>query len=371
MQEFDSIRSFLAREEAIYDESIIQSALAGKRVLITGAAGFIGSALALSVSRHFVDRLLLLDVAESGLHDLSLELDRNSGAAHQEIVGDVCDSALLHEIFFLYRPQIVLHAAACKHVPLMEKNPFAAAKTNVLGTERVAAVASASGVDDLILVSTDKAVDPASVMGATKRLAELIVLTNRSATRMKAVRLGNVWRSTGSVVPVLQRQIAQGGPVTITDAACTRYFLSIQEAVQRVLFALLFEQPSAIFVSEVLRDYSMVDLAEFLLDQASVDRRGIDIRYIGLRSGEKISECMRAKDEHLMGPAAYGMQEVLCNLGPSPNLLATALEEINAAVCRRDLSRLLQAILSVIPAYTPGADILQQASVTSIASSTA
>jgi FlaA1/EpsC-like NDP-sugar epimerase len=177
-----------------------------------------------------VKHLSLLDIAESGLHELALDLDRDSDVARDPIVGDICDAPLLTDIFKRHRPQIVLHAAACKHVSLMEENPFAAARTNVLGTQQVAQVASAFGADRMILISTDKAVSPIGIMGATKRIAELVVLANRGATRMNAVRLGNVLGSTGSVVPTLQRQIAQGGPITITDAACTRYFVSINEA---------------------------------------------------------------------------------------------------------------------------------------------
>ncbi len=271
-----------------------------------------------------VDRLLLLDIAESGLHELGLDLDRNCATSHEEIVGDVCDATLLADVFHCHRPQIVLHAAACKHVPLMERNPFAAAKTNVLGTRQVVRAAAAFGADELVVVSTDKAVHPASIMGATKRIAELIISANTSATKMKAVRLGNVWGSTGSIVPLLERQIAQGRPITITDAACTRYFVSIAEAVQRVLFALLSEQFSAILVSQPGPAYRIVDLARFLLHRSGVDQREIEWRCIGLRPGEKLIEQMTGKDEEVAAASVYGLQEVLHGSCPSPQLLAAA-----------------------------------------------
>jgi FlaA1/EpsC-like NDP-sugar epimerase len=214
--------------------------------------------------------------------------------------------------------------------------------------------------DDLILVSTDKAVAPASIMGATKRIAELIVGANRSTTKMKAVRLGNVWGSTGSIVPLLQRQIAQGGPIMITDAACTRHFLSIAEAVQRLLFALLSERSSAIFLSEPGPACRIVDLARFLLDRSGVDQREIEWRYIGLRPGEKLSEQMTAEDEEVAAQSVHGLREVLSSCHPSPQFLRAAMDEIGAAVHSRDLSRLLEAISSVVPAYVPSTYLQEQ-----------
>ncbi|HTF62431.1 MAG TPA: polysaccharide biosynthesis protein [Edaphobacter sp.] len=247
MQDHDNGWRFLGREQEAFDESAIRSYVEGKRVLITGAGGFIGSALARSLCQLSVKHLSLLDIAESGLRELALDLDRDSAVSRDLIVGDICDAAMLTDIFKRHRPQIVLHAAACKHVSLMEENPFAAARTNVLGTQQVAQVSSAFGADKMILISTDKAVSPIGIMGATKRIAELVVLGNRGATQMNSVRLGNVLGSTGSVVPTLQRQIAQGGPITLTDSDCTRYFVSINEAVRLLLSALLIDSPSTVF----------------------------------------------------------------------------------------------------------------------------
>lgn len=371
MWEFDSVDRLIGRKQASFDESIVQAAVTGKCVLITGAAGFIGSGLVRALSRYPIERLLLLDIAESGLHDLSLDLKRSGFIAHEEIVGDICDEAMLNDVFDRHRPKIVLHAAARKHVPLTEKNPFAAANTNILGTKAVADVASAFEANELILVSTDKAVDPASMMGATKRIAELIVLANRSMTKMKAVRLGNVWGSTGSVVPILQRQIDQGGPLTLTDAACTRHFLSVEDAVQRLLFAIVLEQVATLFVAQAGASCRIVDVAEFLLHRAGLNRRDIEFRFIGLRPGEKISEQMITSDEKLALPAVHGLHEVIESPGPFSQLLTATLHEIGAAVKCRDLSRLLQAVRKVVPEYKPSEYLHRQASNSAFAASIA
>jgi FlaA1/EpsC-like NDP-sugar epimerase len=346
---------FFGREKDSFDDSTIRPFLHGKRILITGAGGFIGSALSRTISRLSVEQLLLLDIAESGLHELALDLNGDASVSYDLIVGDVCDAALLADIFRNHRPQIVLHAAACKHVSLMEDNPFAAAKTNVWGTQQLTQAASAFGADQLLLISTDKAVAPISIMGATKRIAELILLANRSATQMKVVRLGNVLGSTGSVLPILQRQIARGGPITITDAACTRFFLSINEAIQRLLSALLFDSRSAVLVSDIDEPCRIVDLAQFLVENAEPAREGVEWRFTGLRPGEKIFERMTSDEETLGTSSIPGLREVLYSPSPTPQRLSAAIAEIDATIHQRHLGRLLQAITSVVPDYAPSA----------------
>jgi FlaA1/EpsC-like NDP-sugar epimerase len=359
MRDHDNALGFLGREKDSLDDSAIRHFLRGKRIFITGAAGFIGSALARTISRLSVEHLLLLDIAESGLHELALDLDRDASVSYDLIVGDICDAALLAEIFRKHRPQIVLHAAACKHVSLMEDNPFAAAKANVWGTQQLTQAAATFAIDQLILISTDKAVAPISIMGATKRIAELILLANRSATQMKAVRLGNVLGSTGSVLPILQRQIARGGPITITDAACTRFFISINEAIQRLLSALLLDSRSAILVSDVGEPSRIVDLAQFLVENADISRKGIEWRFTGLRPGEKIFERMTSAEETLATPSIQGLREVLYSPSPAPQKVNAATTEIHAAIHQRNLGRLVQAITSVVPDYVPSVSIQQ------------
>ena len=359
LRDHDSARSFLGRKQDSSDDSAMRPSLYGKRILITGAAGFIGSALAQTISRLSAGNLVLLDIAESGLHELALDLDRDASVSYDLIVGDICDAALLADIFRKHRPQIVLHAAACKHVSLMEANPLAAARTNVWGTQQITHAASTFGADQLVLISTDKAVAPVSIMGATKRIAELIILANRSETQMKAVRLGNVLGSTGSVLPILQRQIARGGPITITDAACTRFFISINEAIQRLLSALLLDGSSTILVSDVDEPYRIVDLAQFLVENADITRQGVEWQFTGLRPGEKICERMTSDEETLATTSIHGLREVLYTPSPTPQQLNAAITEIDAAIHQRDLGRLLQVITSVVPDYVPSARLQQ------------
>jgi FlaA1/EpsC-like NDP-sugar epimerase len=360
MRDHESASTFLGREQGSLDDFTIRPFLHEKRILITGAAGFIGSALARAIARLSARHLSLLDIAECGLHELALDLDRDANVSYDLIVGDICDAALLAETFRKHRPQIVLHAAACKHVSLMEDNPFTAAKTNAWGTQQLTHAASTFGVDQLILISTDKAVAPASIMGATKRIAELVVLTNCSATKMKTVRLGNVLGSTGSVVPILQRQITRGGPITITDAACTRFFISVTEAIQRLLSALLLDRPSAILISDVDQPRRIVDLAQYLVKNAGLDRQGIEWRFTGLRSGEKLFERMTSDEETVAASSIHGLREVLYSPSPTPQQLNGAITEMDAALRLRDLERLLQAIASVVPDYAPSARLQQQ-----------
>jgi len=351
---------FLGREPDAIDPEIVRQSLQGKRVLITGAGGFIGSALARYLGRVSLHRLVLLDVAEQGLFELGAEADDQGNIEGRSlIVGDVCDSALLREVFEDCQPQIVFHAAASKHVSLMEANPFTAARNNILGTHRLLEAANNAHAEKVIVISTDKAVDPIGIMGVTKRVAELLVIRNNGPAQVKAVRLANVLGSTGSVGPIFIRQIARGGPLTVTDPGCTRYFLSIDEVVQRLVSALAVESASSVLVSEAGEPFSIVNLARFLIQHASSGPGAMEIEHTGLRPGDKLTERMIASDESAITTNIMSLREVFCDHSVSASTLKAAIEEVDAAIRVRDLRRLLDAITSLIPAYRPSRQLQQ------------
>ncbi|MBI4161309.1 MAG: polysaccharide biosynthesis protein, partial [Acidobacteria bacterium] len=287
------LEDLLGRESIRLDEDRIRRALPGKRVLITGGAGSIGRELARQIAALKPARLALLDQNENNLFQIGLELaERNPGVAMETLVADILDEVRLGRLFGEERPQVVFHAAAYKHVPMMERNPREAIKNNVLGTWNVARAAVEHGVERCVNISTDKAVHPANVMGATKRIAELIVQgLNGEATRFVSVRFGNVLGSDGSVVPVFQRQIAAGGPVTVTHPDVRRYFMTIPEAVQLVLQAGTMGEGGEIFILEMGESIRIDDLARNLIELNGL-RPGEDIEvvYTGLRPGEKMTE---------------------------------------------------------------------------------
>src|SRR5277367_1092929 len=227
--------------------------VAGRSVLLTGAGGSLGSALAKAIIQLEPRQLILLDHSERNLHEIDSELTAVlPSVLLTSVLGDICDVGLLSEIFDRYRPEVVYHAAAFKHVPLMENNPFAAVRNNALGTASLARIAQAEGVASFVMVSTDKAVNPISIMGASKRVAELALLNlNNPNTRMSAVRLANVLGSHGSVVPTFLSQISRGGPVTVTHQDVSRYFLTMGEAVELILRASGLEESGGIFVPQV------------------------------------------------------------------------------------------------------------------------
>ncbi len=351
--EDDDWTLFTGRSPGLLDLHAVRENIAGKRVLVTGAGGFIGSALSRELAKADPAELILLDVGELGLHQLDYDLQRAGVRLRKRlVVGGVRDSALIDQIFRQYRPQVVFHAAACKHVPLMEANPFTAASTNILGTQLIVETAVAAGAEQCILLSTDKAVDPDSIMGATKRVAELILLGKCSPTKMKALRLGNVLGSSGSVVPLFLDQISRGGPVTVTDSRVTRYFLPVREAVQHLLATLAIPLSPAILVPDMGEAHSICDLARFLIARNSHNTTHVEITFTGLRPGDKVAERMISTREHLAAPAIKGLYKVQTSTIPSAQL-SKCLEKIQAAVSKRDLAPLLNAIQEIVPEYRP------------------
>jgi FlaA1/EpsC-like NDP-sugar epimerase len=288
------IEDLLGRQPVVLDEWLIGGFLAGRTVLITGAGGSIGAELSRQVARFGPSVLLLMERAEFALFDIEQELRRrHPGLEIVPLVVDVRERKRLRAIFAEHRPQVVFHAAAHKHVPMMETNPAEAIKNNIFGTLTVAEEAGKAGVEAFVLISTDKAVRPTSVMGASKRIAELVVqdLERRFPTRYVAVRFGNVIGSAGSVVPIFREQIQRGGPVTVTHADMTRYFMTIPEAAQLVLQAGAMGQGGEIFVLDMGAPVRILDLAIAMITLSGLEPFDeIEIAFTGLRPGEKLHE---------------------------------------------------------------------------------
>jgi FlaA1/EpsC-like NDP-sugar epimerase len=326
----------------------------GGSILITGAGGSIGSALAKKIAQSDARRLILLDNAEHELHEIELGLDAiNRCALHTAVVGDICDAALLAELFDEYRPDIVYHAAAFKHVPMMERNALAAIRNNVLGTLALARAASQHDIAQLVMISTDKAVNPTSAMGVSKRIAELVLLRwNSASAQMKALRLGNVLGSRGSVVPLFVEQISGGGPVTVTHPDVQRYFVTLHEAVDAILAA-GNQDGGGIFVSKPAEAIKIVDLArQMIRDAGFVAGTEIPIVFTQLRPGDKLAEEMFFADESVEPTGDDKLRRVR---GPQ-----IAVEQFDAEIAalaesveHRDLVGLVDTLVRIVPQYEP------------------
>lgn len=300
------IEDLLARDPVRLDMDLVKAQLAGKTVLITGAGGSIGSELARQIITFNPAVLVLLDNAETPLYQIDHELRGKPGnTAIIPCIGDVRAEKGLERIFRQHRPQVVYHAAAYKHVPMMEKNPLDAIQTNILGTFRLAGVATRHNVETFIMISTDKAVRPTSIMGATKRVAEMIVQAmSGNGTRFAVVRFGNVLGSNGSVVPLFERQIAAGGPLTVTHPDMTRFFMTIPEAVMLVLQASTIGGKGELFLLDMGEPVRILDLAHNMIRLAGlVPEKDIRIEFIGLRPGEKLHEELLIAGEDVIDTA--------------------------------------------------------------------
>jgi FlaA1/EpsC-like NDP-sugar epimerase len=290
------ISDLLRREPASIDDKAVGRTLADKRVLVTGAGGSIGLELCRQVSRWKPSELIVLGHGENSIFEALLDLQEgNGGLPMHPVIADVRDPARMRSVFDQFKPHVVFHAAAHKHVPLMEMNPEEAVTNNVLGTRTVVDAALAAGTERLVLISTDKAVQPYSVMGATKRVAELIVreAALRSRRPFVSVRFGNVLGSRGSIVPLFKRQIARGGPVTITHPDMRRYFMTIPEAVHLVLQAASMGEGGEVFVLRMGDQILVLDLAEDLIRLSGLEPgRDVEIVFTGTRAGEKLSEAL-------------------------------------------------------------------------------
>jgi FlaA1/EpsC-like NDP-sugar epimerase len=351
-------REFLARPPLPPPSPEIGQVFAQTRFLITGAGGSIGSALALRLAQSGSSRTVLLDSSENNLHQLQQALagvEANAGAAF--VLGDAGDVAALEEIFFAYRPHIVFHAAAHKHVPLLELQPYAAIANNIFVTETLVAAAAKHGAS-VLLLSTDKAVQPASVMGATKRIAEEIVLRGGGA----ALRLGNVLASSGSVTEIFARQAMRGGPLTVTDSAARRYFLTMEEAVNLLLQAAHIaasvaadKSSAALLAPSLAADHGIAELAAFLARKLG-DSRELPVHFIGLRPGDKLAERLWDDGERT-SPAKDGLL-FIHSVHPEPTDFASGLSALRAAVRERDLTTALAHLRALVPGFRPSETVL-------------
>ena len=299
------LEDLLGREPIRLDDDGLQHLLTGRRVLVTGAGGSIGSELCRQVARYAPSQLVFFEQSEFALYNVEQEFVAQFPDIRIAcVVGDVKDEACLAAAFAMHRPEVVFHAAAYKHVPLMEnENAWAAVRNNVLGTWCVARAAMAAGVEKFVMVSTDKAVNPTNVMGASKRLAEMVCQTLQADSRdthFVTVRFGNVLGSSGSVIPRFREQIARGGPVTVTHPDIIRYFMLIPEAAQLVLQAGLMGQRSEIFVLDMGEPVKIVDLARDMIRLSGYTEEEIRIVFTGLRPGEKLFEELLADGEHTL-----------------------------------------------------------------------
>ena len=352
------IDDLLGREPAELDAEGIRRMLKGRVVAVTGAGGSIGSELCRQILRCEPEKLLLIDQSEGLLFIIEQELVA-AGSKHLMVplVADICDAERLAGIFAEHRPETLFHAAAHKHVPMMESQPVEAIKNNVLGTMRLAKAAAAGGVKSFVLISTDKAINPTNVMGATKRMAEIFLQAfgaeSGGATRFISVRFGNVLGSSGSVVPIFQKQIAAGGPVKVTHPDITRYFMTIPEAVGLVLQSSLLGQGGEIFLLDMGKPVKIVDLAKtMILLQGLKPEEDISIEFTGLRPGEKMFEELSYNRETMKNtqhPKIYK----LTTTSPCLKEVSAEISRLEACMMRMTADELKRQMTRLVPEYVP------------------
>ena len=352
------INDLLGREQVELDAQAVAKFIQGRRVLVTGAGGSIGSEMCRQISRYGPAELILVEQAENPLFDISNELAaRLPQIPLKTVICDIYDRKRVLEVWRQHRPEVVIHAAAHKHVPLMECNPYEAVKNNVLGTRNVADASCQFGTQEFVMISTDKAVNPSSVMGATKRVAEMYTqaLNGRQGcpTQFKAVRFGNVLGSAGSVVPTFRRQIAEGGPVRVTHPEMTRYFMTIPEASQLVLQAAATGAGGQIFLLDMGEPVKIVDLARQMITLSGF-RPGedIDIVFSGVRPGEKLFEELRTEGEDIE-PTVHPKVLVWRCRSVSLETISQAVADLEALDGSSGPQEVIRRLKQIIPEFEP------------------
>jgi FlaA1/EpsC-like NDP-sugar epimerase len=361
------IEDLLGRDPVVLDREMIGRYLSGKRVLVTGAAGSIGSEICRQIAQFRPDKIILLEQAETPLYEIEKELaTRFPDLRIMPMIADVRDREKVMAAFEEFSPEVVFHAAAYKHVPMMEYNPAQAVLNNVFGSKNVADAAHRFKAKNFVMISTDKAVNPTNVMGATKRAAEIYVqaLSPTSSTKFTTVRFGNVLGSNGSVIPLFKEQIAKGGPVTVTDKRIIRYFMTIPEASQLVLQAGSIGSDSEILVLDMGEPVRIVDLAEELIRLSGLTPyEDIDIVITGLRPGEKLFEELLLDGEGIM-PTSHHKIKVLAPVEIALEPVIKKLEELYATARSNDLSALMEGMIQLVPEFRPTYSFLGEAPAT-------
>ncbi len=358
------IEDLLGREPVVLDRELIGSYLTGKHVLVSGAGGSIGSEICRQVAQYYPGKLILLEQAETPLYEIEKELlARFPEVRILPLVGDVRDREGIMRVFEEFSLDVVFHAAAYKHVPMMEYNPAQAVLNNVFGTQNIADAAHRFKVRNLVMISTDKAVNPTNVMGATKRAAEIYIqaLSRTSGTIFKTVRFGNVLGSSGSVIPLFKDQIARGGPLTVTDKRIIRYFMTIPEASQLVLQAGSMGSGSEILVLDMGDPVRIIDLAEELVRLSGMTPyEDIDIVITGLRPGEKLFEELLIDGEGIL-PTAHKKIKVLAPVHIELQPVKDELELLFEAARINSVDELMDSLKRLVPEFKPAYSFIGEA----------
>jgi FlaA1/EpsC-like NDP-sugar epimerase len=360
-----AVEDILGRRPVHLNQESIRERIEGKVVMVTGAAGSIGSELCRQIARFRPLALIGFDEAETPLFHLGREMERNFPdlVFHSEI-GDITRPDILQRVMLHHQPSILYHAAAYKHVPMMERHVFAAVENNILGTWQVARAAAKYGVEDFVMISTDKAVRPTSMMGATKRVAELVIgaFQKEYGTKFVAVRFGNVLGSNGSVVPIFKDQIAAGGPVTVTHPEMRRYFMTIPEAAQLVLQAFSIGTGGEVFVLDMGEPVKIVDLARNLILLSGLQPdRDIKIQFTGVRPGEKLFEELNLQHECLVPTSHSKIRSYVGHHTLNAMQIKAIMHRLQQIVEDQDVTSLLLLLKELIPDYNPGSKMLKSA----------
>jgi len=360
-----AVEDLLGRKPVQLDTRLIRERIQDKVVMVTGAGGSIGSELCRQIAQFKPLALVGFDSAETPLFQIDRELTKDFPELvfHPEI-GSITRPDTLHRVMQHYQPAVLYHAAAYKHVSMMERHVFTAVENNIFGTWQVALAAANHGVEDFVMISTDKAVRPTSMMGASKRFAELVIraLEMESGTKFVAVRFGNVLGSNGSVVPIFKEQIAGGGPVTVTDPEMRRYFMTIPEAAQLVLQAFAIGKGGEVFVLDMGESVKIVDLARDLIRLSGFQPdKDIKIEFTGARAGEKLFEELNLEDEHLVPTSHHKIRSYQSPYDIDLRQIKAYMQELQQIVNAQDLPGLVLLLKEVIPDYNPGSQLLKTA----------